>query len=330
MSMPRIETRSPAVVRGYSLVLAAILIAACSRDPQPSPFEVKSGRHFNSVFAIGISSDSERIVSMDTGGTILVWDRPTGKQAGSGSFDVPLALSADGRVVIGASRSGVRILDTESGRYSEYRVNVVRWPFQAFLSADGSLALLIDGNGTQSLLNTLNGNVLRSPFAYSYGSGLKAQFSPAFSRDGSRILMASRQSPEVAIWNVENGAREIMITAHRSGIRATAFSRDASEILTVGMDNSLKRWQAGSGRLLGVYDTSKSALVNRVVFSPDKKRIYAGHSDGSITVWNSTGEIVSRLHAHEGWVECLRVSPDGRSLVSSGPDRFVRIWDLET
>ena len=97
-----------------------------------------------------------------------------------------------------------------------------------------------------------------------------------------------------------------------------------------GMDNRLKRWQARSGRLLGEIDASGVAIINRVAVAPVNHRIYTGHTDGSISIWKPDGELVSRFHAHEGWVESLHLSPDGRSLVSSGPDKFLRIWALES
>lgn len=330
INIPKIPSNSPHTFLRQLIAVFAIFLTACSQTPQPTPFDLKSGKHFHSVVAIGVSNDSERIISIDTGGTILIWDSSTGNQVGSKSFRVPLAMSANGKVVLGALRSGVRIVDTDSGRDSEYLIGEIKTPYQAFLSANGELALLIDFDGTQSLVNTSSGEVLHSPFAYSYGRGYATLFSPAFSHDGTKILIASRRKPGFDIWDVETGIKLLSISAHRSGIRATTFSQDASEVLTVGMDNSLKRWNAESGKLLDVYETSNLALITRVVVSPNSRMIYTGHADGSILIWNITGEVVSQFLAHEGWVESLEVSRDGRSLVSSGPDKLVKIWDLET
>jgi len=35
------------------------------------------------------------------------------------------------------------------------------------------------------------------------------------------------------------------------------------------------------------------------------------------------------LRGHDGWVRTLAFHPEGRRLASGGPDRTVRIWDLE-
>ena len=42
------------------------------------------------------------------------------------------------------------------------------------------------------------------------------------------------------------------------------------------------------------------------------------------------GPLVRILDGHEGWVESVTVSPDGKTIVSGGRDKSVRLWDSQT
>ena len=54
-----------------------------------------------------------------------------------------------------------------------------------------------------------------------------------------------------------------------------------------------------------------------------------GHHDGGVAIWQiESGRILEQFEAHNGWVEAMSVSPDGRYLATGGPDRMVKLWDL--
>jgi WD40 repeat protein len=53
------------------------------------------------------------------------------------------------------------------------------------------------------------------------------------------------------------------------------------------------------------------------------------HNDGWITIWDiQTGTKLKQFYAHDGWVETIAVSPDGRGLASGGPDGKVKYWNV--
>jgi WD40 repeat protein len=143
------------------------------------------------------------------------------------------------------------------------------------------------------------------------------------------VLVASSRSPELEILEVKSGNILRTIIAHEQGTRASAFSSDGTEIATVGMDNSFKLWNVESGKLLNTYDTSAVFVINRVAFSSYGKLLITGHNDGSMTIWSAeTGSILKQFKAHDGWVETIAVSPDGRGLASGGPYGKVKYWNL--
>jgi len=56
----------------------------------------------------------------------------------------------------------------------------------------------------------------------------------------------------------------------------------------------------------------------------------SGGSDGRLRWWEvQSGQCVRVQEAHQGTVQALKVSPDGRRLASCGDDGAIALWDLE-
>jgi WD40 repeat protein len=74
------------------------------------------------------------------------------------------------------------------------------------------------------------------------------------------------------------------------------------------------------------------AGFNRAALSPTGKLIAGAAQDGSIRLLEAqTGaEIDQPLYAHTGQTRNIAFSPDGMSLVTTGDDQTMRLWDLAT
>ncbi|MEV0708363.1 TIR domain-containing protein [Nocardia aurea] len=71
--------------------------------------------------------------------------------------------------------------------------------------------------------------------------------------------------------------------------------------------------------------------VQTIVLSPDQQRVVTGGTDGTVRRWDPhTGaQIGAPLTGHNGEVEIVLFSADGRRIVSSD-DHTVRVWDADT
>ena len=82
-------------------------------------------------------------------------------------------------------------------------------------------------------------------------------------------------------------------TGHTKAVNSVAFSPDGKTIASGSYDNTIKLWDAASGKELKTM-FGHSNWVLSVSFSPDGKTIASGSWDGTVKLWDSvTGRLLS-------------------------------------
>jgi len=71
-------------------------------------------------------------------------------------------------------------------------------------------------------------------------------------------------------------------------------------------------------------------IANVVKFSPDGQYLFAGYGNDIIQIEISTGEIIRTLSYHKGYVTQIGFSPSGDTLISSGWDGRIVLWDYHS
>lgn len=109
------------------------------------------------------------------------------------------------------------------------------------------------------------------------------------------------------------------------------WSRDGKR-LAVGMDRSVKVWDALTGTCLQVFhDNEKN--IEMVAFSPVNSLLLAsGGRDGIVNTLDlAAGTCLPtfQVENYKGWIHDVSFSADGQYL-AAGCDRSVTIWDVET
>ncbi len=173
----------------------------------------------------------------------------------------------------------------------------------------------------------------------------------AFSPDGKWVV-SSRSGPlakkdwdstwSICAWQVPKGEEVFTLPGHKGKVTDLSFSPDGKRLATVGEDRTVRFWDVEKRAELFRVPLSDAGIPKHVVFFPDGKRVAVGMSSQSDPKgqWSRRGDLairiydaesgvgIARLPAHEGGVESLMVSPDGKTLASCGMRGPIFLWDM--
>lgn len=132
-------------------------------------------------------------------------------------------------------------------------------------------------------------------------------------------------TPENASSVVELG----VLDAGKVPVMSVAFSPDSQFLLTGHPAGVINEWDLRTGEST-VLTSPASDWVRAAVYSPDSTHIVSADAN-NIILWDAeTKEQISVLEGHEGNVASLAYTPDGTILASSGWDKTIRLWDVES
>jgi len=359
---------TPVRLKGHSDAVSSVLfssngvsLTSASRDKTVRLWNASTsqqlavlGGHTGAVHTVAFSPDNLTLASGSEDRKLYLWDIATGKQAYQSPYhhEYPihslcflpdgqkLAVGCGPDIILCKPQTGMQIATVHSG---EHNVLSVR------SSADGQL--LLSAHGKSIRLSTLPRYTMKmsSTMLEGHAGVVRAAF---FSPDGSYMISASDDCT-VKIWSTSGQAflpsagyaNTVDITAisthvisdsrelrgHDHAVTTVAMSSNGVHIVSGSADQSVRIWDALSGKVRLPPLLGHSSSVLSVAISADGRIIASGSADMSVRFWNAqTGEAVGQpMQGHTGYVTSVMFSPDARLIVSGSDDRTVRIWEVE-
>ena len=117
---------------------------------------------------------------------------------------------------------------------------------------------------------------------------------------------------------------------------STARYSPCGKLLAAAMyDARVRRWDVTTNECVERTPVAgHQGWCTDVAFQPAGELAFSADSWGQIQAWPYLAEEAkptwANATAHDGWVRSLAVSGDGKTLASSGKDKFVRLWSTTT
>lgn len=156
----------------------------------------------------------------------------------------------------------------------------------------------------------------------------------AFSPDNT-VIAASGADQVIHTWSAESGAAGDTYSGHQGAVLGLCFVGDSELASIAANDARLLTWELFPTWTLERTINAPGALVDRALtldFSPDGALLVSGGGEpsrgGELKIWNVADGSLRRefVDAHSDTVFCVRFSPDGQQIASSGADKFVKTF----
>ncbi len=284
-----------------------------------------------------------------------------------GTFISFLAFTPDGRSLVSAA-DDLRVWDAATGReVRRFGGGSGKYVYAAALSPDGSLVATLDFNGKNlqaTLWESATGRASREidlPGRRAISGRTKLRFSP----DGKRLAFCG-MGPRIELLDVAAGKVEASWDAVSKPLIDGLFSRDRKErvwdavftpdgkrLISGGNDKVIHVWDAATGKPLRQIGADLDEVC-RLALSADGQLLasvschFVGDQGGAgywppdpfVRVWDvAAGKELATLRlpprtvdvdGQTNGVGAICFSPDGKTLIASGMDGSLRLWDPRT
>jgi WD40 repeat protein len=137
------------------------------------------------------------------------------------------------------------------------------------------------------------------------------------------------QAGILALQQFEEAQIEALLSALQAGQALKAIIKDGCPLQDYPATSPLLALQTilnnirEQNRLIG-----HQGEVWSVSFSQNGRDLATTGPDGTVCLWNISGQKLAHWKSHQDWIRAVSFSPDGQCLVTAGEDRLARLWDL--
>ncbi|KID96925.1 ribosome assembly protein 4 (RSA4), partial [Metarhizium majus ARSEF 297] len=132
------------------------------------------------------------------------------------------------------------------------------------------------------------------------------------------------------------GMRLHKFPGHTDWVGFSTWSPNGHYVASASHDGTIRIWKVGDR------DEQEPQILEQgdcfatgVSFSPDGRYIATCGTNGKVMVWASQKDesgwnLQHTLEGHRGYVLSVLISPDSKQILSSGADKTIRIWDIDS
>jgi WD40 repeat protein len=195
---------------------------------------------------------------------------------------VSVAFSPDGKRVLTAGGSAVRLWDAESGKeirmfQAGFREQTVSINGFMEFSPDGKRIVGGSRDNTVHVWDAESGKEIRAIQGHSDRVN-----SAAFSADGKRVLSGSVDKT-ARLWDVDSGKEIRVFQGHSAPVDSVAFRPDGKQVATAS-DDGIWLWEAQSAKKIRSFQGQLRDFISRmnlsVAFGADGKRVLGSSGFG--------------------------------------------------
>ena len=308
-----------------------------------------------SVSAADWSPDGRWLASADDDGVLQMWDPKSSQRHPDFApaqrllvHDDALRFSPDGEWIAVGRRlvNEVTVLNSETG---DVHVRLVgRKPLSKTDQFSGIRSLAWDESGDHLAAGNSDGVLL----IWDMASGQSVELKLTGRRLSSVSFLPNHEGRYLAagdangsLWLVDtkdgtvsqqiSGRPVTGIDVNRSGTRLAVASQNASY-----GNPTLRLWDIiDDGTTINLQNEhvlNRSHAVMGLAFTPDGERLFAGGQDGSVEIWDTTGELSEKKQRRLAYlkggnvaVRLVRVADNGFDVMAADENGDVRVWSSE-
>ncbi|HEC45161.1 MAG TPA: WD40 repeat domain-containing protein [Bacteroides sp.] len=311
------------------LILSSILACMVS----PSKLEAQADEdllltfkgHKGPVYSLAVHPDGSTIATGAEDLLIHLWDPVSGEilktLEGHAKPVKYLCFSNDGRYLLSAGSTDIRIWDLEEGGYKKY-VKHVTHVYNVNFNSDASRFLSTSLKPKFIEWDRKERQVINE-YELHDRSCLVADYSP----DNTKIASGSLDRT-IKITDAETGEIIHSISAHGENILSLDFSPNGTLLASASMDKNIKLWNVETGKIHKLLGGHAHAVVY-VRFSPDGRYLLSASYDKTAKLWElSTGNCVYTFVDHTDGLYAADFFPDSKKLATCSNDETVKIYKI--
>lgn len=333
----------PGLVRSAAFSRDGALVATGSDDGSARLWTTATGApvgsampHTGEVVQLAFRKDGKRLLTGGFSGDAQVWNTANGHREGGRmshhAWSRGAAYGLEETCIVTGSADGViKVWDVQLAESPSRVFGAQGAVWGLRFSPDSNVLAASDFAGFLHLWNADTGEPIGSTIRT-----FRMSWDLAFNRDGTRVATAS-DSMFVFLYDPHTGQPVGKPFSHTGPVSYVAFHPNGRELFSAGGQSRdgipiISRWQFEPGGAPMPVFAAHGELLSFILSPDGETAALASGSTKSSQVHllrtrdNSKGPEL----AVPGAVEAMSFSPDNRLLLTSGTDRDVRLWSVET